>query len=358
MAQTPATGAAFRELLDAVAAAEEAFLRGPNAVTELADALDGYVWATSLMRVALLAYVHADPDRPRFEDIVGESLKWGGDNPDAFYQLAAVDGARRYRIRGRRGDAAYLSLTVYGGTRDGSYGAQRTVATLNHRQIDFAGDGSFEITAAPGETGRNRLGLAPDSLFVLTRDYLADPVHGRRARFEIEVEGPSPARPPSDSGLAARFRAAARFVREQLAFQPIPLPEANRIQPPAPARSAFGWNAGDACYAMGCFELAPEQALVVRGRSPECAFFNVCLWNPFLHSFDARLGRASLNGFGCRMQPDGRFELVVSALDPGHPNWLATGGRRRGLLWFRWFLAESVPEPLEAQVLPVDGVPR
>lgn len=358
MAQTAETGAAFRELLDAVASAEEAFLRGPNAVSDLADVLDGYVWAMALMRVALLAYVHADPDRPRFEDIVGPSLKWGGDNPDAFYQLAAVDGRQRYRIRGIRGDAAYLSLTVYGGPRDGSYGAQRTVATLNHREIDFGPDGRFEVAVGPGESGRGRLGLAPDSLFVITRDYLADPVGGRRARFEIEPEAPAPARPCSDAELAARFRAAARFVKEQLAFQPIPLPPGNRVQPPAPARQAFGWNAADACYAMGAFDLTPEQALVVRGRSPECAFFNVCLWNPFLHSFDARLGRASLNGFQAAMGPEGHFELVVSARDPGHPNWLATGGRRRGLLWFRWFLARTVPEPLETEVLPVEKAGR
>ena len=54
----------------------------------------------------------------------------------------------------------------------------------------------------------------------------------------------------------------------------------NAIDPPYPVpTTTFGWAAGDAAYAMGAFEFAEDEALVIRGRSPECAFWNMCLWN-------------------------------------------------------------------------------
>ena len=68
---------------------------------------------------------------------------------------------------------------------------------------------------------------------------------------------------------------------------PLALGQPNYIDPPYPVPTAtFGWAAGDAAYAMGSYELSNDQALVLRGRSPECAFWNICLWNPFLHTYN------------------------------------------------------------------------
>ena len=54
---------------------------------------------------------------------------------------------------------------------------------------------------------------------------------------------------------------------------PIPLGTPNAIDPPYPVpTSTFGWAAGDAAYAMGAFELADDEALVIRGRSPDASF--------------------------------------------------------------------------------------
>jgi hypothetical protein len=52
-----------------------------------------------VLQVAFDVYVWADPDRPRFVDIVGPYKKWGGDNADAFYQFAPIDPRRTYRVR-------------------------------------------------------------------------------------------------------------------------------------------------------------------------------------------------------------------------------------------------------------------
>jgi hypothetical protein len=75
------------------------------------------------------------------------------------------------------------------------------------------------------------------------------------------------------------------WVREQASMVPLPPAAPNVIDPPYPVpTTTFGWAAGDAAYAMGAFELADDEALVIRGRSPECVFWNLCLWNPLLHT--------------------------------------------------------------------------
>ena len=77
-----------------------------------------------------------DKADPILSDVIGPYLKWGGDNSDAFYQCMPVDPARTYRVTGNRGDAVYLSMTVYGGPDDGRY-SDRIVATINDRDADL-----------------------------------------------------------------------------------------------------------------------------------------------------------------------------------------------------------------------------
>ena len=115
---------------------------------------------------------------------------------------------------------------------------------------------------------------------------------------------------------------------------------------------AYGWSAADAAYAMGAFELAPGQALVVEGTSPECRFWNLCLWNPFLHTYDHHYDRVTINGAHVAYEPDGSWQIVISDADPGHPNWVSTAGRAKGLIWLRWFLPDETPGPAG---LPSDG---
>ena len=78
---------------------------------------------------------------------------------------------------------------------------------------------------------------------------------------------------------------------------------------------------------MGAYDLQPDQALVVDGTSPECVFWNLCLWNPFLHTYDYTYERVTINGAHVTYEPDGSWRIVISDTDPGHPNWVSTAGR-------------------------------
>ena len=168
--------AAFNGLLDEVRAIEQKMLASDPPLDQ-PDILDGYRLTFSLLRVAVDTYVWGDKDNPILTDVIGPYLKWGGDNSDAFYQVAPLDPNRTYRVTGNRGDAVYMSMTVYGGPDDGSY-SNRIVGTINDRTLDFDDDGNFEFTLSPDPQPGTWLKLDPDAVHALTRDYLTEPTPG------------------------------------------------------------------------------------------------------------------------------------------------------------------------------------
>jgi len=346
---------AFGELLDEVRAVERKLLDADPPLAE-ADLLDGYRLAFSLLRIAVDAYVWNDKDRPLLVDVIGPYLKWGGDNSDAYYQLSPIDPNRTYRVKGNRGDSVYLSLTVYGGPDDGRY-SDRIVGTVNDRTLAFDDQGNFELTLSPTPQPGAWLKLEPDAVFALTRDYVTARDTARRVEWTIEAVDAPQRRQEDSADMTRRLRAARTWLHEQLSFLPTKVEPPNEIAEPYPVPSqTYGWAAGDAAYAMGAFELAPDEALIIEGSSPECAFWNLCLWNPFLHTYDFTSERVTINGAEVTYEPDGSWRIVVSDQDPDHPNWVSTAGRSKGLIWLRWFLPEETPARPSCRVVSLAEV--
>jgi hypothetical protein len=357
--ETKETPAVFGALLEDLGALHRRLVEQLSAPGDELSLLEAHRWILTILQVATDVYVWADPARPRFVDIVGPYKKWGGDNADAFYCYAPVDPSRRYQVRVLPGDAVYLSLTVYGGPDDGRY-SERIVGSLNSRQAPPGADGWIDMVLSaedPGD-GTPWIRLEEDAVCAITRDYLEDPGAGRRAQWAITALDPPATYRDSDAELARRLRAVRTWIAEQATLVPLPLGAPNTVDPPYPVpTTTFGWAAGDAAYAMGSFDLAENKALVLRGRSPACAFWNLCLWNPFLHTYNYDYERVTINGAQVRPEPDGSWEIVVSPGDPGHPNWVSTAGHRRGRIWFRWFLPESTPEQPTAEVVTLGSGP-
>ena len=96
---------------------------------------------------------------------------------------------------------------------------------------------------------------------------------------------------------------------------------------------------------------------MLRGRSPECVFWNICLWNPFLHTYNYDYDRVTINGSPGAV----RVRRIVdrSSSPPAAsitPTGSSTQGHRAGRLWFRWFLPDYTPLPIETSVIPVSEV--
>ena len=119
---------------------------------------------------------------------------------------------------------------------------------------------------------------------------------------------------------------------------------------------ASGWGTPDNVYSLGAFELAPDEALVVAGRSPRCTYWGVQLWNRYMQSLDYRHHRVSLNGVQAALETDGSFRVVIAERDPGIANWLQTAGYREGLFFCRWLQAEEMPNPLSTEVVRISDL--
>jgi hypothetical protein len=340
MDAAPETRRALRDLVSELGTLQDGLERLPGAPLDERSGIDGCRWLLTLLQVGVDIHLRADPRAPRFRRLLGPERKWGGDSPDAEFLHTPLDPACRYLVTGRRAEAAYMSLTVYGGPGDGRF-STRIIGSANHREL---GD-DFEIMLSaeppPASFTGVWLKLEPGTECAITRSYVGTPGRDEHASWEIRALDPPPPREAGDRASAAAFQALRTWMREQasLVFH---LSDDNAVDPPFPVpRATLGWAAGDAAYAAGSYCLAEDEALIIRGSPVECAFWNMTLWNPFMHSFDGE--RTGINSARLVTEPDGSWEIVLAHRDPGHPNWVSTSGRPRGRMWFRWFLPDGTP---------------
>ncbi len=144
---------------------------------------------------------------------------------------APVDPARTYRVRGcgatrstsrSRSTAARATAA----TRSAS-SARRTTATST--STPTARSRSCSGPSRPAGWDGPFIQLDPDAVVAITRDYLVDPVHGRRLEWHIEADRPAGdvargRRRPGRAGSAPR----RTWMREQAAMVPL---AARRAEP-------------------------------------------------------------------------------------------------------------------------------
>jgi hypothetical protein len=360
---------AWRELCATLLDADSSFLdpeRGTFGARELAE---GYRSLTHVLRYAFEIYLEADLDRPAFVPLARPDAKILGDNADTEYCIAVIDGRRDHLIRGRRGDECYLSFNVHGGPDPAVHLTQRTVSDANHTEFGHGGSpagpgDAFEIVLshhhpAMSEAPVSWMHLTDDACVVISREYFFDKVNDRRPTYTIEpVEGPhGPPRVFTPDEMIARLGAVTRFLATTISTQPQRLVEANVVQPPFRFTTDMpSWGTPDNVYCRCRFDLGPDEALVVEGNVGDSLYWGIQLWNPFMQSLDGRHGPVALNSRNAVLDADGSFRVVVSATDPGVPNWLSTTGLGQGDVFCRWLVPASEPSAPTARVVPVAEV--
>lgn len=360
---------ALRELIDFLSEVDERWAGPEWNLHSEADIVNAHRAVMHMLETGLLTYFEHEPEHPRFRRIVSPTRKITGDNPDAIYYDAPIRDDLAYRVRGRVDGAVYVSFTIELDTHDGRM-AKKTGGVLNDTQFDVTDDGRFEVYFGGPPRSRNWLALEPGASRITTRHYYenetaaaADP--RRHAALEIEALEPQlPPPSPSDESVAAGIRRVVAFVRCRTLDQ---RPMAEGEQPafvsivpnsfPAPVTpGAFGLAAFDAAYSMAPFLLGPDDALVMTGRWPRCRAANVSLWNRHMQTFDYANRQISLNRAQTRLEPDGRFRMILAHRDPGLPNWIDTAGQAFGLVFWRFMLPEGQIDTPQAKLVPFDSL--
>ena len=340
----------FAEFLDALRDGHQTLLGGSRDLDSIERA-DGEGFCAQVIETAL-QLVAVDPARPAFVPWQTPTRRYTDNGLDSVYGMAFVDDRHRYRISGTRADECYLSVSLYAAD---SGQPDRQVSSVNHVDLGVERGGRFEFELAPTDGGS----------IVITRQYFADPTREAAGSFAIEVLDRGSTAPPTDATTTAGWRRATRFVRAVTTLPPLRDPPPPWVSgTPNHMGDPSGWErdpvrgrgAVDQIYASGSFVLDDGQALVMDTRLPRGAYASATVWNLFSQSIDQRFHRSTINHRSARRDGDGRVRMVVAPRDPGVANWLDTGGRRRGSIFWRFLLAREPAEPIRCQVASIDAL--
>lgn len=365
----PATTAAFDDLLVALAEIRDGYVLSTERFTDPLDVIEGYRYVGQALSALSELFLEGDPDHPRLAVIANPARKLQGDNPDAIYHYSRIRGDRAYRISGVIHRECYTSFTIHGPSPDGAL-AGPLLGDVNDSDFEVEADGSYSITFSATPQEGNWLALEPDAHCVVVRTYYQletsaqnDPsIHVNIDIEALDVDEPPP--PLADEAFAARLVEGTAFLRQVTLGQGMPdvvadIPFVAKENNTLPTPYSFRDSglpvpgAADIHYALGRWDLTPDEALVVTGTLPPCQFANVMLWNKHMQTLEYRNRRGSINQAQLALEEDGSFRIVIAHADPGTPNWLDTEGHTTGTIFWRLLLPQSDPGPLDCVVVPL-----
>jgi len=342
------SGRLWEEFCDALKSAGKVVTR--DIAGDALDRAEGYRYLTRLTRLALEKYLeHADPRTPSFYRLSHETAKIGCDNPDSFYQNAAIDGSCEYRIRGTRGTIAYLGIGAYYG-HYGSGARSGCSGYLEGGQLRTDADGNLEIILSATPHDGNWIKLDPDCSMLIVRQNFLDRTTEVAADLTLERLGSEgPPEPLTSGHLAAGLRGAAAYVAGTANLF-ADWAEGFRKQPNVmidmdPRVTGGAHGDPNIHFYMGWWQLAADQALVIEAMPPPCEYWNFQLNNVWMESLDYRYLPVSTNKHTTTYRSDGSFRIVVAGENRGFANWMDTAGHRRGTMGLRWIKAAHHPRP-------------
>ena len=314
---------------------------------DVQDQGEGLRYLTRFLRYAFMLQIEsADPDFPRLFRPSDETLRFLGDSPDYYYEMAAIGEGRRYCIRGTRGSAPKLHFSTY------SLGPAGVSCTgeLKTPELAVCEDGSFEIVASPDRVPGNWLPIASGALFLQVRNFFPSHHRADPARVTIEaIDGPvHPAPWDAPKMLAAVRRILAQMERTvplTIGFHDAVLGRAgpNAFDTDQTVWQSMGGNTAT-WYVQGVYDLAPGEGLVVESDIPACSYFSFQLNNRWFESLDYVNRQVYRSSYTTKPESDGRARFLVSAENRGFAHWLDTSGHRTGLMHWKWNDVERPPQ--------------
>lgn len=296
---------------------------------------------------------NCDPLHPQLLHYFDPIRKQGGDNPDALYLGAPINGIDHYRISGHRGSADYIAITAVESGATPFGGGVAGMLLGDDLQTDA--DGRFTIDIGPEQRGPNWLRTSPETYRVTIRQFFGDWESERPMRAAIERIGPIEARPvPAPAELADGLTRSSQWLGWSVRYWAEML--ARWKQHPGTFRtySETVTNRIDATPGgeplTAYWSLPMDEALIIRVHPPKARYWSVELGNAWWESMDYRDRLASTNHHYAQREDDGELLLVIAHADPGVPNWLDASGHSEGFVTFRWIGVDHLARPTMERV--------
>jgi hypothetical protein len=311
---------------------------------------------TSLSYAAFM-YLHADAEHPDWAPLWNPVYTLQP-NPDDIYVQSPIRGDLVYRVSGNRGTCRILSFTsqkALSGTVD------LMPQPSGHHEIDTNDLGialgeEFEIIFSAERPQRytgHWAPIDPEARGLFTRYRMVDWENEVDPVLSIECLSPVRAKPRlTPDQIIGRIREMAKFPARKTRLY---LPMQNGV------KDRVGWNVFEPVrypgalvkqtYWPACFQLEPDEALIIETAIPERApYWNIQLNDPLFNAVEYVYRLSSTNCHMARLSSDGRFRAVIALTDPGVPNWLDPAGYSEGGIYGRWYDCSDEPVPTITRV--------
>ena len=355
----------------------------PMTPQELAEEL------RAVARIGVMSLQHRldfnDPDFPTFFRTMDDRYRYGG--PDAYitYLTASLRGGATYRLRANHHHREFnVNAATPVAPKDAAPIPSDFIRERWTQDVTVAADGSFELELSSEPQPHDWIGLAPDlgasqelpdeypmaNGGLMLRTYYWDPHDSHpQGQFFIERtddEAPLTPEPLSPARLANQLSSAGQLCRKASQWW-IARAARMRVQNPPNVVGSIGKKppgvenfsppkAAPLNYGVCPFELAADEALYIETDITAGLYWSFQLYNAWWESPDVQHRQTSLSFKEAHIDRDGRFRCVVSQGDPGVPNWLDSGGARRGFVFYRWLRPSAeLPSP-SGRVIPVAQV--
>jgi hypothetical protein len=318
------------------------------------------------MSTAYMGLFLGDPEYPDFWSVTNQAHNWLGPNPDDVYYSAPLVGNGVYKISGFRGTVRLVDIQIGSGTffsrGTGAGTLGPNVGNPDFDHLHFRKDGYFEVVLSqerpPGYKG-DWWRLDQKAAYIFVRQISYDWLHEVDGRFAIERLDRAAIKPRSNAQtIEANLRQIARWTENWTKFA---ADHINNLRAKGLINklevfdlSGFG-GVTTQRYIEGAFELNPGEALIYETEVPkQCRYWNIQLNDALWSTIEYMNRQTSLNGYTARLDKDGKFRAVISAADPGVPNWLDTAGYATGTLDGRWTKCSSTPTPTLTKIKLAD----
>ncbi len=274
-------------------------------------------------------------------------------NPDFVYQTAFLNGARRWRITGRRNSAHWVDIQV----SRGWWGESDSGGVGNYdldRDFAIDPDGSFEIIASPEPSPGNWLRLDPSNRnnVLQVRPAMYDWENEVPPQFRIEPLDTVPSAPVIHDAdeIIRRLGLCGEFIKHCIGrWTTKGSPKLQKLA----GMNHFVAYRGDpargganplALYGQSVYELAHDEALIIETDKPDAPYWGISLGTWWWETTDPTHYKNSINGHQAVFDSDGKFRAVLTRRDPGVPNWLDPVCWDVGIILLRWYRPAQDPQ--------------
>lgn len=312
---------------------------------------------------AYLSHVCLDPAQPAFAPLWNPWLNMAGPNPDYVYRVADVDPKGVYRLSGHRGTCRFVEVAQSGwemmmprpAAPTGSAPPAAPPKPLPFHDLDtltIGADGRFSVILSPqrpqGHDG-DWWPLDPRCIKLMLRSCACDWLNEVDAR--VAIARLDAATPMTRAELSRRMGNVAKWAEGILAFD---IAHAQHYRDTHETNQLLvsqamlqGGGVAEQLYYDCWYDIGEDEALIIDTAVPDTArYWQLLVADDRFSTVDWVYRQSSLNDAQMHVGSDGRVRAVVSARDPGIPNWLDKADNRNGIVQMRLKSASAVPDPI------------